>query len=650
MKKSLTLFLVLSLIGPGLLFSQGETAQEKQPKLHHQITVTATRIKTSPRETGATIIILTKEELLQTGEPLLMKALQKIAAVSIIQNGPPGTATSLFLRGSNSEHTLIMIDGVEVNDPISPARSFDLAHLLTANIERVEILPGPQSTLYGSDALGGVINIITSSGEGEPHLALSGQIGSWKTNQVQITSAGEWRRLAYSLSLSHFQDEGISAASTAYPGNKEKDGYENLSLSGRLDFTFSPTNKLTLFLRAIKARTEIDNFGGPYGDDPNNLQKNHHLITRVQWQHFLLASRWEQLLSLNLVFNQRKNNNPSDSLHPDYSDQASFRSSFLKLEWQNNLYLHPQNTLTFGVDYKKEIGQSEYTGLTPWGKISSTFPAQQAYSYGFYLQDFIRLQPYFFCQVGFRWDHYFHFGSVLTYRFTPSLILPYTQTQLKLSLGSAFKAPSLYQLYAPPSLFGPIGNENLRPEKSRGWEIGFHQPLLNDKTQLALTYFCQDYENLIQFHFLKGFINTGQARSRGWEFSGKTYVFNHLQLTCDYTHLRARDRQTNQPLLRRPSTRLNLGMNYSLKEKFIAALWLSYYGSRPDTDYSSWPPRKVTLSPFKLVNFHFAYNFLPSLQVFLRIDNLFNEQYELIKGYGTYGFSLYLGIKSRISF
>ncbi|RLE03077.1 MAG: TonB-dependent receptor [Candidatus Aminicenantes bacterium] len=649
MKKLLIIFVLLNLVGLGWLFPKEKANQEKTPKLHHQITVTATRIKTPSRETGASIIILTKEELLQTGEPLLIKALQKTAVVSIIQSGPPGTATSLFLRGSNSEHTLVMIDGVEVNDPISPARSFDLAHLLTQNIERVEILPGPQSTLYGSDALGGVINIITSPGEGSPHLDLSAQIGSWKTNQIHLASAGQWRRLAFSFSLTHFQDEGISAASTAYPGNKEKDGYANLSLSSRLDFTFSPTNKLTLFCRAMKTRTEIDNFGGPYGDDPNNLQKNHHLIARLQWQHFLLASRWEQLLAVNLVVNQRKNNNPSDDLHLDYSEQAYFKSWFLKLDWQHNLYFHPQNTLTFGLDYKKELGLSDYTALSPWGKTISIFPQQQARSWGFYLQDFLRLPPYFFCQVGFRWDHYLHFGSVLTYRLTPTVFWPATQTQLKLNLGSAFKAPSLYQLYAPPSFFGPIGNENLQPEKSRAWEIGLHQYLFKDKTHVGLTFFSQDYENLIQFDFLRGFINTGRARSQGWSIAIKTHLFHHLQLNCNYTHLRARDRQTNQPLLRRPAARLNLGVSYNLKEKLTASLWLNYYGSRWDTDYAHWPPRRVALSAFKLINLHFGYNFWSSCQIFLRLDNLLNEQYELIKGYGTYGFSIYLGIKSKIS-
>jgi vitamin B12 transporter len=323
---------------------------------------------------------------------------------------------------------------------------------------------------------------------------------------------------------------------------------------------------------------------------------------------------------------------------------------FIKLDWQHNLYLHPQNTLTFGVDFKKETGQSEYISFNPWGKVASTFPNHQAHSAGFYLQDFIRLQPYFFCQVGFRWDHYSHFGSVVTYRLTPSIILPLTRTQLKMSFGSGFKAPSLYQLYAPPSLYGPIGNEDLQPEKSRGWEIGCHQPFFKNKTQLALTFFSQDYDNLIQFDFFRGYINTGKARSRGWEISGSTILFNHFQVTLDYTHLQARDRQTNQPLLRRPATRLNLGLHFNIKEKLRTTLLLLYYGQRDDLDYSLWPPRRVTLSPFKLVNFNISYTFLPQLQVFLRMENLLNEQYELVKGYGTYGFSVYLGLKSKIEF
>lgn len=643
-KASALVFLWLLALSP-LLQAKEETLKSKTSKIHHKITVTATRIETSSRETGSSVIVITKEELAQTREPFLLDALKKIAGVAIIQAGPAGTASSLFLRGANSEHTLIMIDGVQVNDPIAPSRSCDLAHLQTSNIERVEILPGPQSPLYGSDALGGVINIITSPGKGRPHFDFSALLGSWMTSQVQVSSAGKWKKMSFTLDLSHFQNEGISAASSAYPGNSEKDGYRNLNFAGRTDFSFGPNHQLSFFLRTFDSRSELDNFGGAYGDDPNNLQKSRSLISRVLWRNFLLGPRWEQLLSINFVYHRRENNNPPDESHPEEGDQGTYKSNFIHFDWQHNLYLHPTNTLTFGMDWKQEEGQSEYQSFNPWGNYNSIFPERKARSLGFYLQDFIRIKPFFFSQLGIRWDKYTQFGSALTYRLSPTIIFPATSTQLKLSLGSAFKAPSLYQLYAPGSMFGPIGNINLKPEKSLGWEVGIHQSLLlTPQLELRAVYFSQNFKNLIQFDYARGYINTGQARSRGWEISSQLYLKEIFRISLDYTHLQSLDLQTNKPLLRRPQSQLNCRLFLQVKKNLQSIITFSYYGERDDLDYSTWPVSRVSLSPFKLINLNTTYNLTPRLQLFLKINNLLHEKFELIKGYGSYGLSIYLGV------
>ena len=649
MKKKSILVLLGLLVISIFLPAQEETTEQETSKIHHQITVTATRIETSPRETGSSVTIITKEELAQTQEPLLLDALKKVAGISIIQAGPAGMASSVFLRGANSEHTLIMIDGVQVNDPISPSRSADLAHLQTSNIERVEILAGPQSPLYGSDALGGVINIITSPGKGKPHLEISGLLGSWMTSQVQVSTAGEWEKVAFSLSLTHFQNEGISAANSIYPGNSEKDGYRNLSFAGRTDLTLSPNNKFSFFLRAYNARSDIDNFGGPYGDDPNNQQDSQSLISRLSWRNFLFGPRWEQLLSINFTHHRRENKNSPDEFHPSEGDKGIYKSNFVHLDWQHNLYLHPNNTITFGIDWKQESGQSEYTSFNAWGNYNSFFPQEKAHSVGFYGQDFIRIEPYFFSQIGIRWDKYAHFGTAFTYRLSPTIIFPATNTQLKLSLGSAFKAPSLYQLYAPGSTFGPIGNPHLQPEKSKGWEVGIQQTLMSpDKLQLNLGYFSQNFTNLIQFDYAQGYINTGRARSRGWEVSSQLNLKETVQVHLNYTHLQSLDLQTNEPLLRRPQELLNARLLLQIKKNIHSTITFTYYGQREDLDYSTWPASRVSLSPFKLLNFNTSYNLNPHLQLFLKIDNLLDEKFELIKGYGAYGLSIYLGVKSTI--
>ncbi len=256
-----------------------EESQEKPKKeestansLKYDIVVTATRIETPAKEIASSMTVIKREDLERTKKSTVLEALQEVLGITVIQNGPLGSAASVLLRGANSEHTLVMMDGVELNDPISPSRSYDLAHFSLDNIDRIEILRGPQSTLYGSDALGGVINIITKKGEGKPRFNLSSLGGSYKTFISSAEISGSKDRIHYSLGTSYSRTNGFSAASTFYQGNKEEDGYKNLTFSAR--FGFHPIDNLDfdIVIRAINTEIDIDNFGGAYGDDPNNNQ------------------------------------------------------------------------------------------------------------------------------------------------------------------------------------------------------------------------------------------------------------------------------------------------------------------------------------------------------------------------------------------
>ena len=295
------------------------------PLLQYEVIVTATRLATQTKEVATSVTVITREELERTQKITVLEALHDVLGLAVLQNGPAGSAGSVFLRGANTEHTLVMLDGIEINDPISPSRSFDLAHLFVEDIERIEILRGPQSTLYGSDALGGVIHIITRKGEGKPRIKLSTQGGSYTTYSGSAGINGSTDKVNYSFSASYFKTSGFSAASTSYPGNEEEDGYENTTLSARVGFHPLDNLDFDFIARTLKTKVDIDNFGGAYGDDPNNIQRYDAFFLKSQVRSLLLSNRWEQILGISLVTYNRQYENPTDDLHPADSETGMYK-------------------------------------------------------------------------------------------------------------------------------------------------------------------------------------------------------------------------------------------------------------------------------------------------------------------------------------
>ena len=619
--------------------------QTGPPALQHEVVVTATRIETPAREIASSVTVITGADLEKTKKPMVLEALQGVMGLAVIQNGGLGSASSAFLRGANSEHILILLDGVEVNDPMNPSRSYDLAHLSVDNVEQIEILRGPQSTLYGSDALGGVINILTKKGRGKPRLTLSTQGGAYKTLASGLELGGSNGALNYSLGLSRLSTEGISAAGTAYAGNKEKDGYKNLSLSGRIGLNLQKNIEADFIIRSVAAKTDLDNFGGPGGDDPNSTQDYNSFLLRGQVRGLFVQNRWEQRLGLSYVRSSREHDNPVDELHPYDAEKGTFKSHLVKLDWQNNIFVGKENTLTFGADISREEGESEYTSFSIFGLYESPFPSKKADKEGIYVQDQIRVAGRFFATLGARLDHHSRAGTALTYRLAPAYFLESTQTKFKATIGTGFKAPSLYQLYAPGTFWGPIGNADLKPEESRGWDVGVEQYFLKGTILAGVTYFRDDFRNLVDFDFSRGYINVGRARTRGVELYGEARVGDSLQCRASYTSLEAKDLDDGTDLLRRPRNKFTARIDGLFLKKWAASLSAAYTGQRADKDFSAWLSRDVTLPSYWLLDASLTCSVNPRLQFFVRFDNLLKAKYETVFGYGAPGFAAYGGFK-----
>jgi vitamin B12 transporter len=624
-----------------------DKAQDKQEFLHHEVVVTANRVETSLKEVASSVTMITREDLAKTGKARVLDALEETIGMSSTQNGPPGSQATVFIRGANAEHTLIMIDGTEVNDPITPTRSYDMSLLLVENIDRIEILRGPQSTLYGSDAMGGVINIITQQNTGKPKFFLSGFGGSYGTYSGIAEVSGSTTNLRYSAAVSLFDTDGFSAASTNYAGNEEADGHRNLTLSGRIGFDLSQSLSLNFYARRIETETDLDNAGGDFGDDPNHVQWYNSLFFMGHARGLFLRNRWEQNLKISVVDYHRTSSNPVDESNPFLSEESEYKSQLWKIDWQNSLFLHETNTLTFGLEHQREQGESWYRSESVFGDYQGLFPRQKAHTTGFYVQNQFRFAGRLFLTAGIRHDNHSQTESSTTYRIAPAYLIESTGTKFKATWGTGFKAPSLYQLYAPATLFGPAGNENLKPEKSTGWDLGMEQNLLNNALKLGFTYFTNIFEDLIDYDFTQGYINISKARTKGAEVTFIARPIAALNIFATYTRTEAKNTETDEHLLRRPKNKFTARLDWEFLKGANIHLAIIYVGEREDLYWLDWTPTPVTLESYTLLNAAGFFEVIKSLKIFLRLDNILNSDYETIKGFGTPGFSVYGGIKAH---
>jgi vitamin B12 transporter len=646
MKRSVSAAVLVLLLGSPGLFSE-EDKQEKSQAApeRHEVVVTATRLETPPREVGSAVSVISGFDLSRFKPSLVLEAMRGAPAVAITQNGGSGGASSVFLRGANSEHTLVLLDGVELNDPINPSRSADLAHLFLANVDRLEILRGPQGLLYGSDALGGVVNIIPARGSGRPRLTLTSSGGTFGTFLGQAAVSGSGGPVDYSFGLSRYETGGVSAADSTLAGNSERDGYRNWSFSGRVGIALAANLEADFTGHAVWAKTDIDNFGGPYGDDPNSTQDYRSYFLKGRVRGLFLQNRWEQRLAVAVVDSRRSHRNRPDGFHPGEAETGEFRGRMLAVDWQNNVFLDAAHTLTAGLEYERELGESEYLTEGPWGPYSSLFPRRGAGTIGLYVQDSLRLAGRLFATAGFRVDRHSRTGTALTYRLAPAYIFKATETKLRASVGTGFKSPSLYQLYAPGTAFGPIGNSGLKPERSRGWDMGIEQPFLGGRARAALTYFHNDFQNLIDFSVLQGYVNIGRAETKGFEAELSARPGESVSFGLAYTRLEARDEASGAALLRRPKNTVSARIAWDFLKRWTVAASFDHMGKRQDVNYNVWPAATLSLPAHSLLNGVVSLNAGRGAELFLRLDNILDARYELVYGYGTLGRSVQAGVR-----
>jgi len=618
----------------GVVISPAEAAGVDLEK----IVVTPYRIEENIQGAVDAVTVYTDKDIQNANSYTVQDFIRGTPGIDIVQTGSFGGPVSVFLRGTNSNHNQIMIDNVRMYDPIAANGAFNLAHLTLDNIERIEVVKGPQSVLYGSDAIGGVVNIITKKGSGRPHSTFSSEYGSFGTHRQALSSDGRIDGFSYSFGISHLASRGISK----FRDTSEKDPYRNTALSLRADYNINEGNTIGTICRFTDASYEYDNSVG-LKDDPDLIGKEKQISISNYFEN-RITDLWKQRLQLSFMGNYRQDINDKDFSYPvDY-----LRNWYLgeneQFDWQHTIQAAPWDTLICGFNWQREKGNYYYYTEYSGGSSEIHFPKVLSRTKGLYLQNLMTLNEAFRLNTGVRIDDHSYFGTRDTYKIDASYFFK-SGTKLKATWGTAFKNPTLYQLHALPDPWFGGGNTNLQPEESQTFQAGFEQNALQDKLKFDLVYFRTQLKNLIDAKynpttwFTDRYSNVSKARVFGYECTLSFAPFKELQFNAGYTWQDTEDKTSGDELLRRPKNKYFAGVNYAPFEKLDLGLKVNSVGRRSDSS-------NRLLKAYTRWDLNAGYKLNQAVEAFLKAENITDVVYEEIKNYAQPGRSFFAGIKA----
>lgn len=600
------------------------------------IVVSATLIETPVNEIGSTVTVITEKEIERDQKRTLPDVLRTVPGLNIVQTGGPGGKTSVFIRGSNSNHTKVLIDGIDVNDP-SQDGVFDFGQVLTSDIQRVEVLRGPQSSLYGSDAIGGVVNIVTKTGEGPPRFVGRIEGGSFETFNQSAGVSGSISRFRYAFNVAHFvvDDTPVTPLDLLPPGRKRiNDSYENITLSTRLGADLTDNFSLDFAGRYTDSAlrfTGEDFFFFPSVPAADQSEQNaRQLFTRGDARFSLFGGTFKNRFGVGYT-NYRTTIQAPDTgfgLPPENINHGDR----IKFDWQGNIELGKGHVLVLGVEDQEDR------------LLDSPISAENGNAAGFAeLQS--EIVPNLFVAASGRYDDNERFGGKTTWRIAPAFLIPKTGTKLKGSYGTGFKAPSLTQLFVSFPAFNFFANPNLEPEESEGFDLGFEQSLASERVTFGATYFHNDITNLIAANAtFTSLENVGAATTEGVEAFVAVSVTERFKARLDYTYTDAIDDTTGLELLRRPKHKVSLTANWRPIDRLSLSATLLYVGSQVDGD-RSFSIQRLDTDPYFVVNLAVDYDLGRGVTVFGRIDNAFDERYQSPTGFQRPGFGAFGGVR-----
>jgi len=650
----------------------GDTNGQKKK---YEILITATKTGINKKETGASITVITAGEIEQSKKTKVVDLLKNTPGISVSQSSPMGGLADIYLRGTASNHVAVLIDGVKVNDPSSAGHGFDFGHLTTDNIEQIEIVRGSQSVLYGSDAIGGVINIITKKGEGMPRVTLQIEGGSFYTFKESAGVNGGDDRAFYSFNISRTDSRGFTRT-TSWRGMRKsflqnhQNPYNDTAVSTRLGVRTFHDSWLSLALRFTDSNMNISN--GAYEEDRNHTFENQNLAFNVKYA-IPIFKWWESTVIFSFMNQYMRDRNLPDLYEYARSryesgDFASlgytnmtFKGRMMSGEFRNKFRIKDVDEIICGVSYEKEYGTTNpyYFGWmpaqplaplpfsNPW-YMQPTEPIDENQgTLAAYIQNHVKLVKRIFVVTGIRYTRPDQFMHSIDYGVSGSFIIPVTETRLKSSVGTGYKTPSLYQLYNVFERYNRVSFAYLKPEQTLSYDVGIEQPFWNNRVVLEINYFSIDYKNLITYDTNLdswGRYWNSNALARGVECIASIQPLEDLKISGYYTFTRAHDKTFHTgDMIRRPRHQTGVTVNYSFLGKGNINLDFRYVGKRRDF----WRyPYSSLMNPYYRLDCAASWWIIEQLQAFFRVENILNKKYEEIRGYRMPGVSFYGGFKA----
>jgi vitamin B12 transporter len=604
------------------------------------IVVGATRVATPASQLASSVTVITAQEIERNQWRTLPDVLRAVPGLTLVQTGGPGGTASVYMRGTNANHTKVLIDGIAVSDPSSANGSFDFSQVLTGDIARVEVLRGPQSGLYGSDAIGGVINIITKAGEGKPTGSVGLEGGSFGTFNQNASLRGSSGRVTYALSLLHDRSIEVPVTPTNLipAGEKRVDDLsDNQTLSTKLGAALSETTDVGLVARITRTKLEStgDHYDGASGayvpDGSHSYTDANSYFTRATLHQSLFDGVFDHTFGVAYT-DYRRRYAATDGV-PNY-----YRGDRVKGDWQGNVHVAEGEIVTLGAETQRDSiddAQQVYGA-------SDIARAHVTNSAGF-LQLQSDLHQRVENAVSLRYDDNGRFGSKTTYRIAPALLLPETGTKLKASVGTGFKAPSLDQLYDNYPAYGFYANPNLQPEKSIGMDVGFEQKI--NGVTFGSTWFQNWIDNLIDYNATyTSYANVAKAETKGLENFVAFDPLPDVTVRADYTYTLAENAELHQELSRRPKHKASVTASWRATDALTLSATAILTGDWIDTDREGTVAR-LKASGYTTADLAANYALTDRLSVFGRITNLLDRRVENPIGFQQPGIGAYAGVK-----
>ncbi|GLK56670.1 vitamin B12 transporter [Methylopila capsulata] len=625
-----------------------------------EISVTANRVEGPAAAIGSAVSSISGAELERRQIRVVSDVLRELPGVAVNRTGPVGALTQVRIRGSEGNQTLVIVDGIRMNDPGTSAE-FDFANLLNLEVERVDVLRGPQSALYGSDAVGGVINIATRKGEpGPTRFRANIEGGSFGALTGTASVSGGTQAYDYLIAGQGFRTSGISTAGGTLNGSlfnttyaRDRDGYESGTGLAKVSVRPNEMFEFTGVARYTEFEADRDGFdaaqGLPYAAAIENrdTEKGKQFYGRAQVKATLLDGAWDHVAGMSYTNSDRRSF--------DGDDVKTFASvgEMTRFDYQTNYRFATQaglpasHVLTFGADATRDAVDS-FTA-SPFDRPPSV--KQHIDNTGLVGQYQLGLFDSLYVTGSIRHDFNDRFEDDSTYRLASAYTFERSKTKIRASYGTGVKNPTTFELFGFADNF--VSNPDLTPERAQGWDVGVDQPFWNDRVILDATYFQQRVKDLISSVFVpaKGAsqpVNlAGKSKIDGVELGLTVRPFADVSIRAAYTFTDGED-PAGDTLVRRPRHIGSVNVTYVfLDGRANANLGVVYNGRQKDDrfDAETFERTPVSLKDYTLVNLAASYKVTGNAEVYGRIENLFDKKYEEVFTYNTPGRAAYGGVK-----